>query len=114
MHCVTFAGLLKMDDYTLPAQFDRLIHQPSRLAIMALLAGCESAEFSYLLKATALSKGTLSAHLSKLEDAGYVAITKSFKGKYPNTSAALTADGRKAFGKYQKQYREFGRSMLNE
>jgi hypothetical protein len=49
-----------------------------------------------------------------LEDAGYVAITKSFKGKYPNTSAALTTDGRKAFRKYQKQYREFGRSMLNE
>lgn len=103
-----------MDDYSLPTQFDRLIHQPSRLAIMAVLSGCESAEFLYLLKATGLSKGTLSAHLSKLEDAGYVAITKSFKGKYPNTTAALTTDGRKAFRKYQKQYRAFGRSMLNE
>ena len=103
-----------MDDYTLPAQFDRLIHQPSRLAIMAVLSGCESAEFLYLLKATGLSKGTLSAHLSKLENAGYVAITKSFKGKYPNTSAALTADGRKAFRKYRKQYRKFSRSILDE
>jgi DNA-binding MarR family transcriptional regulator len=103
-----------MDDYTLPTQFDRLIHQPSRLAIMAVLVGCESAEFQYLLKATGINKGTLSAHLSKLEDAGYVAITKTFKGKYPNTSAALTADGRKAFRKYQKQYREFGRAFLSE
>lgn len=103
-----------MDDYTLPAQFDRLIHQPSRLAIMAVLAGCESAEFKYLVSATGLSKGTLSAHLSKLEDAGYVVITKSFKGKYPNTSAALTADGRKAFRKYRKQFRQFGRAISNE
>jgi DNA-binding MarR family transcriptional regulator len=103
-----------MDDYTLPTQFDRLIHQPSRLAIMAVLSGCESAEFLYLLKATGLSKGTLSAHLSKLEDAGYVAITKSFKGKYPNTSAALTTDGRKAFRKYRQQYRKFSRAILDE
>jgi DNA-binding MarR family transcriptional regulator len=103
-----------MDDYSLPTQFDRLIHQPSRLAIMAVLAGCESAEFLYLLKATGLTKGTLSAHLSKLDDAGYVAITKSFKGKYPNTSAALTADGRKAFRKYRQQYRKFSRSILEE
>ncbi|MEE9491143.1 MAG: transcriptional regulator [Dehalococcoidia bacterium] len=103
-----------MDDYALPAHFDRLIHQPSRLAIMAVLSGCESAEFLYLLKATGLSKGTLSAHLSKLENAGYVAITKSFKGKYPNTSAALTAKGRKAFRKYRQQYRKFSRSILDE
>ena len=101
-----------MDDYSLPTQFDRLIHQPSRLAIMAVLAGCESAEFLYLLKATGLSKGTLSAHLSKLEDAGYVAITKSFKGKYPNTTAALTKEGRKAFRKYRQQYRKFSRTIL--
>lgn len=103
-----------MDDYSLPTQFDRLIHQPSRLAIMAVLAGCESAEFQYLLKSTGLTKGTLSAHLSKLEHAGYVAITKSFKGKYPNTSAALTTDGRKAFRKYREQYRKFSRSILEE
>lgn len=103
-----------MADYTLPAQFDRLIHQPSRLAIMAVLSGCESAEFLYFLKATGLSKGTLSAHLSKLEHAGYVAITKSFKGKVPNTSAALTNEGRKAFRKYRQQYSKFSRSILEE
>ncbi|NIM94932.1 MAG: helix-turn-helix domain-containing protein [Anaerolineales bacterium] len=100
-----------MSDYTLPTQFDRLIHQPSRLAIMAVLYGCESAEFAYLLDATGLTKGTLSAHLSKLEEAGYVEIQKTFKGKYPHTSASLTKDGRKAFKKYRKQYRDFERAM---
>lgn len=103
-----------MSEYSLPTQFDRLIHQPSRLAIMAVLAGCESADFTYLLTATGLTKGTLSAHLSKLEDAGYLGITKSFKGKYPHTSAALTSKGRKAFKKYQKQYREFGDAIFEE
>ena len=103
-----------MSDFSLPIQFDRLIHQPSRLAIMAVLAGCESADFTYLLNTTSLTKGTLSAHLSKLEEAGYVAITKSFKGKYPHTSAALTSDGRKAFKTYRKQYREFGRTLRQE
>jgi DNA-binding MarR family transcriptional regulator len=100
-----------MPDYQLPRKFDPLIHQPARLAIMALLAGCASADFSYLLEATDIDKGSLSKHLSKLEEAGYVQITKSFKGKYPNTSAAMTAKGRKAFKQYRKQYREFAKTM---
>jgi DNA-binding MarR family transcriptional regulator len=103
-----------MSEYSLPTQFDRLIHQPSRLAIMAVLAGCESADFTYLLEATGLTKGTLSAHLSKLEDAGYVVITKSFKGKYPHTSAALAPQGRKAFKEYRKQYQKFGDAIFDE
>ncbi|HLE27449.1 MAG TPA: transcriptional regulator [Anaerolineales bacterium] len=84
--------------------FDRLIHEPARLAIMAVLSACENADFAYLLNATGLSKGNLSAHLSKLEEGGYVAVTKGFKGKYPNTTCALTATGRKAFSAYRKQY----------
>jgi DNA-binding MarR family transcriptional regulator len=103
-----------MSDYSLPNQFDRLIHQPSRLAIMAVLAGCESADFAYLLNATGLTKGTLSAHLSKLAKAEYVLITKTFKGKYPHTTAALTVQGRKAFKKYRKQYQAFGRFMADK
>jgi DNA-binding MarR family transcriptional regulator len=103
-----------MSDFSLPTQFDRLIHQPSRLAIMAVLAGCESADFTYLLNTTGLTKGTLSAHLSKLEEAGYVDITKSFKGKFPHTSAALTPQGRKAFKAYRRQYHNFGRTLRDE
>jgi DNA-binding transcriptional ArsR family regulator len=93
------------------ANFDRLIHEPARLAIMAVLSACESAEFAYLLIATGLSKGNLSAHLKKLEKGGYVAITKRFKGSYPNTSCALTAEGRRAFNAYRKQYLALARHL---
>jgi DNA-binding transcriptional ArsR family regulator len=86
-------------------QIDRLIHEPSRLAIMAVLSACESADFTYLLNATGLSKGNLSAHLSKLEEGGYVAIKKGFRGKYPRTTCALTRTGRRAFDHYRKQQR---------
>ena len=84
--------------------FDRLIHEPSRLAIMAVLSAVESADFKYLLNATGLTKGNLSAHLRKLESAGYLAIHKGFKGNYPHTTCALTKDGRKAFQAYRRQY----------
>ena len=91
--------------------FDRLIHEPARLAIMAVLSACESADFTYLLNATGLSKGNLSAHLGKLEKGGYIAITKGFKGKYPNTSAALTPEGRDAFDAYREQYLALARHL---
>jgi len=93
------------------ASFDRLIHEPARLAIMAILSACESADFTYLLNATGLSKGNLSAHLSKLEECGYVGIAKSFKGKYPNTTCVLTPAGRRAFVAYRKQYLALARHL---
>lgn len=96
-----------MGDYSLPSRFDQVIHQPSRLSIMAVLAGCESADFVYLQAATGLTKGTLSKHLKRLEEAGYIALVKTFKGSYPNTSAALTPTGRKAFKTYRRQYGSF-------
>lgn len=98
-----------MGEYALPSSFDRLIHQPSRLSIVAVLAGCESADFVYLQAATELTQGTLSKHLTKLERAGYVALKKSFKGNYPNTSISLTADGKKAFREYRRQFGQFAR-----
>jgi DNA-binding MarR family transcriptional regulator len=86
------------------ANFDRLIHEPARLAIMAVLSACESADFTYLVNSTGLTKGNLSAHLSKLEAAGYVRIAKGFKGKYPHTTCSLTAAGRQAFAAYRARY----------
>ena len=100
-----------MTDYSFPTQLDRMIHNPGRLAIMAVLAGCESADFTFLEQTTALNKGTLSKHLSALEESGYIEITKSFKGKVPNTSARLTPQGRKAFKRYRKQYQAFLQSV---
>ena len=96
------------------ANFDRLIHAPSRLAIMAVLSACESADFTYLLNATGLSKGNLSAHLSKLRDAGYVQIIKSFRGNYPNTTCSLTKEGRRAFDDYRKQYLALAKQLQKQ
>jgi DNA-binding transcriptional ArsR family regulator len=98
-------------DYTLPTKLDRLVHNPSRLAIMAVLAGCERADFTFLEQVTELNKGTLSKGLTALEEAGYVEITKEFKGKMPNTSARLTSAGRKAFKTYSRQYQKFLKSL---
>jgi DNA-binding transcriptional ArsR family regulator len=100
-----------MADYSLPTQFDPLIHQQSRLAIMAVLAGCESADFSFLEQATGLTKGTLSKHLQKLQEAGYIEIQKSFKGNYFNTNARFIFMGKKAFQEYRRKLQKFGQSL---
>jgi DNA-binding transcriptional ArsR family regulator len=76
------------------AELDRLVHEPARLAILAALSACESADFLYLQRITGLSKGNLSSHLGRLEEAGLVTVTKEFVGRVPRTSAALTRDGR--------------------
>ena len=75
---------------------DRLVHEPARLAILMVLSGAEWVEFKLLEELTRLTKGNLSSHLAKLEDAGYVAIHKGYRGKIPLTTASLTASGRKA------------------
>lgn len=95
------------------SHLDRLIHEPARLAIVAVLSACDSADFNYLLNATDLSKGNLSAQLSKLEEAGYVDIQKGFKGKYPHTMCALTKNGRKAFQQYWEQYQALANHVNN-
>jgi len=75
------------------ASLNKLIHEPARLAIMTALSVAKSADFLYLQSMTGLSKGNLSAHLSKLEDAKLVAIDKHFKGKKPVTTISLTQKG---------------------
>ncbi|HUZ47186.1 MAG TPA: transcriptional regulator [Terriglobia bacterium] len=88
------------------SSLDRVIHEPGRLMIVALLSGVEEADFRYLLHETALNKGTLSSHLARLEEAGYVAITKTYRGKVPQTLLKLTRAGHKAFGQYRKTVKE--------
>ena len=82
---------------------DRLIHEPGRLAILTVLSSVKSADFVFLQGVTGLSKGNLSSHLSKLEDAGLISIEKAFVRKKPNTSAALTAEGRKRIARHWAQ-----------
>lgn len=84
------------------AEIDRTIHEPARLMLVALLAAVDEADFQYLHQATGLTKGNLSVHLSKLEEAGYVGIEKTFRGKYPLTICRLTQRGRDEFEKYRK------------
>ena len=81
---------------------DRVVHEPGRLMIVALLSAVKQADFLYLQHETALNKGTLSSHLSRLEEAGYVSIEKTFQGKIPRTLLQLTAAGRTAFEKYRR------------
>ena len=84
------------------AGIDRVIHEPARLMIAALLAAVEETDFQYLHQATGLTKGNLSVHLSRLEEAGYVAIEKTFRGKYPLTICRLTEQGKTALGSYRE------------
>ena len=84
------------------AEIDRIIHEPARLMIVALLAAVEEADFQYLRMATGLTQGNLSTHLSKLEEAGYIAIEKTFRGKYPLTLCRLSARGSEVLNNYRK------------
>ena len=84
------------------AELDRVIHEPGRMMIVALLAAVEECDFLFLLRETGLNKGNLSSHLSKLEEAGYAQIEKTYRGKVPQTLLRLTPKGRAAFEDYRK------------
>ncbi|MEP7136500.1 MAG: transcriptional regulator [Chloroflexota bacterium] len=86
---------------------DRLIHEPARLLIVTILASVASADFLFLQRETALTKGNLSAHLSKLEEASYVKIEKTYKGKLPLTVCKLTSAGKTALKSYRQQLQSF-------
>jgi DNA-binding MarR family transcriptional regulator len=85
------------------ASLDRVIHEPARLMIMTILYSVTEADFLYLQRECGLTQGNLSSHLAKLEEAGYVAISKTFKGKYPLTICSLTKNGREAFEEYVRK-----------
>jgi DNA-binding MarR family transcriptional regulator len=78
-------------EYRDTAPLDKLIHRPSPVVIMAVLSSCDCADVIYLKNATGLTRGSLSTHLSKLEEAGYIQIEKNLRGKFPHTTCRLTA-----------------------
>ncbi len=82
------------------APLDPVLHNQLRLAVVSLLVTAEKADFTWLLEQTGATRGNLSVQLTKLKEAGYLSVKKSFKGNYPNTSCALTAKGLKAFETY--------------
>ena len=84
------------------ATLDRLVHEPARLMIVTVLYAVREADFLYLQNECGLTQGNLSSHLAKLEEAKYVAVEKTFKGKYPLTVCSLTSKGRKALEEYAR------------
>lgn len=86
-----------------PLGVDRMVHEPARLIILWLLSMIDSADFMFIMNQTGLSWGNLSAHMSKLEKAGYIDVIKSFKDNRPHTVLRLTMQGRFAVRNYRKQ-----------
>ena len=81
-------------------KFDELIHAPTRLSLVSLLAATEWADFQFLRDSAGLSDSALSKQLAILDDAGYIETRKGFVGKRPRTWARLTSVGRAAFDQH--------------
>jgi DNA-binding transcriptional ArsR family regulator len=92
------------------ANIDRMVHEPARLMVLSYLDAVQSADFVFLMHLTGLTWGNLSSHLSKLEEAGYVATEKEFVNKKPHTMIHLTDRGRAAL----QSYRVTMQRVLNE
>ncbi|HET8573531.1 MAG TPA: transcriptional regulator [Edaphocola sp.] len=86
---------------------DPVLHAQLRLAVMSLLIGLEEAEFVYLKEKTNTSAGNLSLQLDKLKKAGYITITKGFKGNYPVTTCKITSKGIQAFENYVEDIKQY-------
>jgi DNA-binding MarR family transcriptional regulator len=84
------------------ANLDPLLHSQLRLAVMSILISVESAEFVYIKEQTNATAGNLSVQLDKLSSAGYISVTKAFKGKKPVTTCSITKVGISAFEGYVK------------
>ena len=82
-------------------ELDRVIHEPARLMVVALLAVVDSADMLFVHRQTGLTLGNLSSHVGKLETAGYVEVEKTFVGKKPRTMLRLTDRGREALDTYR-------------
>jgi len=81
-------------------QLDRVIHEKGRLAIMSMLAATPELSFIELRDTLAMSDGNLNTHIRTLQEAGYIAVSKSYEKNRPLTTCSLTAAGRKAFASY--------------
>ncbi len=88
------------EDWKSFTDVDKLIHETSRLMILTILNSVEKADFVYLQRETGLTRGNLSVHLTKLGEAGYIDIQKTFNGKIPQTICQITDTGKSAFQKY--------------
>ena len=81
-------------------QIDRVIHEKGRMAIMSLLAASPELSFTEMRETLAMTDGNLTSHIRTLQEAGYVAVAKTYQNNRPLTTCSLTAAGRKAFSTY--------------
>ncbi len=96
-------------------EIDKIIHEPARLRIMMILSGVDEADFNFMVSTLEMTRGNLSSHMDRLEQAGYVKILKSFNGKVPNTGYRLTKKGKRALSKYWEaleEIRQLKKGML--
>ena len=93
------------------ADLNRIVHEPARLAILTVLASCESADFTFLESATGLTKGNLSVQLTRLEEASLISIEKSTKKNRTVTTAHILTEGRYQLGRYWRQMEEIRDSI---
>jgi DNA-binding transcriptional ArsR family regulator len=88
-------------------ELDPVMHSQLRLQIMSLLISVDSAEFNFLLKETGATRGNLSIQISKLKEAGYIDVSKSFRNNYPLTRCKITNKGVEAFENYVETIKEY-------
>lgn len=88
------------------ADLNRVVHEPARLAILTVLANCESADFTFLGTATGLTRGNLSVQLTRLEEAAMISVEKSTKKNRTITTARILSEGRYQLGRYWRQMDE--------
>ena len=88
-------------------ELDPVLNTPVRLAVISVLIKMREVDFNYLLEVTGTTQGNLSHQLKKLNEAGYITITKTFKGNYPQTVCKLSKKGHSAFEKYVTDIKKY-------
>lgn len=88
-------------------ELDPVLHSQLRLAIVSLLIGVESAEFTFIREQTGATAGNLSVQITKLKEAGYIEVTKSFSNNYPQTLCRITPGGRRKFIEYVNALKDY-------
>lgn len=88
-------------------ELDPILHTQLRLAIVSILASVKEADFTYLQENTNATNGNLSVQISKLKDADYISVTKSFEKNYPKTTCKITQKGLLAFEKYVNDIQQY-------
>jgi len=86
---------------------DPILHSQLRLSIVSILMTVDKANFSFIKESTKAAAGNISIQISKLQEAGYIKVEKTFRNNYPNTSVSITSKGRKAFEDYVNDLKQY-------